>query len=398
MKRRLAKAVRNFRFVILFACALSSLPSGAIITNGYAAEPIKVGAVISLTGWAGFIGTPQKAAFIAIFDEINAKGGINGRLIEYYLEDDQSNPTTAVIAATKLIRDKKVAIMTGPSITDSGMSMIPVCEQEQVPFVITGPVVAPFKKWVFLVGPGDHRLAVHIAEVVVKKLGAKRIALLHDTSNYGMTGAKVLNKEISQYPDTSFVVQEKFDTKDTNMVPQLTKIKAANPDLMVLFTTGNPASIVAKNFKQLGMKTPVLGTTPVGTPEFIKLAGDIAEENQWMFMAAKLFVAEKLPSDDPLRSLLYEPFKKLMKEKYGESTVINLFHATTYDGSHAVIEAIKMAGSNDRSALRDALEKIRFEGFHGAFACSPDDHQGAPKDTFTDVMVLEKGRLKLYGK
>ena len=362
------------------------------------AEPIKVGAVISLTGWAGFIGTPQKEAFTALFDEVNSRGGILGRQIEYFLEDDQSNPTTAVVAATKLIRDRKVAIMTGPSITDSGMSMIPICEQEQVPFVITGPVVAPFKKWVFLVGPGDQRLAAHVAEVVVTRLGAKRVALLHDASNYGMTGARVLNKEIPQYPGASIILQEKFDTTDTNMVPQLTRIKAAKPDIMVLFTTGNPASIVAKNYKQLGMKTTVLGSTPVGTPEFIRLAGDIAEENGWIFMAAKLFVADKLAPEDPLRKVLYDPFKRLMQEKYGESKVINLFHATTYDGARAVIEALKLAGTDDRSALRNALEKIRFEGFHGAFACTAEDHQGAPKDTFTDLMVLKNRQLELYKK
>jgi branched-chain amino acid transport system substrate-binding protein len=402
MKHAMSKTAREILFAVLFfvlcVCVLPSLPGVGIGTDAYAAEPIKVGVVVSLTGWAGFIGTPQKDAFTAIFDDINAKGGIRGRQIEYYLEDDQSNPTTAVVAATKLIRDKKVAIMTGPSTTDSGMSMIPICEQEQVPFVITGPVVAPFKKWVFLVGPGDHRLAVHIAEVMANRLGAKRIALLHDTSNYGMTGARVLNKEIAQYPGVSFVIQEKFDTKDTNMVPQLTKVKAANPDLIVLFTTGYPASIVAKNYKQIGLKVPVLGSTPVGTPEFIKLAGDIAEENKWMFMAAKLFVADKLSPDDPLRKMLYDPFKKLMQDKYGDSTVINLFHATTYDGARAVIEAIKAAGADDRSALRDALEKIRFEGFHGAFACTSEDHQGAPKDTFTDVMVLKNRQLELFKK
>ncbi len=384
--------------VILFAWTILSLLGIAVGTGAQGAEPIKVGAVISLTGWAGFIGTPQKEAFTAIFDDVNSKGGILGRQIEYIFEDDQSNPTTAVVAATKLIRDQKVAIMTGPSTTDSGMSMIPICEQEQVPFVITGPVVAPFKKWVFLVGPGDQRLATHIAEVVVTRLGAKRIALLHDTSNYGMTGARVFNREIPRYPGASIIIQEKFDTTDTSMVPQLTKIKAANPDLMVLFTTGNPASIVAKNYKQLGMKTPVLGSTPVGTPEFIRLAGDIAEENKWMFMAAKLFVADKLPPDDPLRKVLYDPFKKLMKEKYGDTMVVNLFHATTYDGAHAVIEAIKAAGTDDRSAIRAALEKIRFEGFHGAFACTPEDHQGAPKDTFTDLMVLKNRQLELYRK
>ncbi len=384
--------------VILFALIISSFLGLAVRTGALGAEPIKVGAVLSLTGWAGFMGVPQKDAFTAIFDEVNRKGGINGRQIQCLFEDDQSNPTTAVVAATKLIRDKKVAVMTGPSMTDSGMSIIPICEREQVPFVITGPVVAPFKKWVFLVGPGDTRLAAHIAELVANRLGAKRIALLHDTSNYGMTGARVLNKEIPKYPGVSFVIQEEFETTDKSMVPQLTRIKAVNPDLIILFTTGNPASIIAKNYKQLGMKTPVVGSTPVGSPDFFRLAGDIAEESKWMFVAAKFFVADKLPPDDPLRKLLYDPFKKLMKDKYGESTVINLYQATTYDGAHVVIEALKAAGTDDRSALRDALEKIRFEGFHGAFACTPEDHQGAPKDTFTDLMVLKNGQLELYRK
>jgi branched-chain amino acid transport system substrate-binding protein len=398
MKRMIIKVVRRSLLVILVASGLSSLPGMAVGTYAHAAEPVKVGIVLSLTGWAGFIGTPQKQAFTAIFDDFNAKGGVGGRQIQYFFEDDQSNPTTAVVAATKLIRDKKVAIMTGPSTTDSGMSMIPICEQEQVPFVVTGPIVSPFRKWAFIVGPGDARLVTHIADVIVNRIGAKRIALLHDAAAYGMTGAKYLNVEIPKYPGSSFIIQEKFETADTNMIPQLTRIKAANPDLMVLFTPGVPASVVAKNYKQLGLKVPVLGSTPVATPDFFRLAGGIAEESGWMFMAAKFFIAEKLPPDDPMRKSLYEPFKKLMKSKFGDSTVLNLFHATSHDGAQAVMEAIRIAGSDDRSSLRDALEKVRIEGFHGAFACTADDHQCAPKDTFTDLMVLKSGQLELYKK
>jgi len=381
--------------VIPFICTVLSFLMLAVGTAALGAEPLKVGVVLSLTGWAGFMGSPQKQAFTAIFDEANSKGGISGRQIQYFFEDDQSNPVTA---ATKLIRDRKVAIMTGPSTTDSGMSMIPVCEQQGVPFFITAPVSAPYKKWVFLLGPGDQRVAAHTARAIAEGLGAKRVALLHDTSAYGMTGAKVMNREIPRYPGCSIIIQENFETTDVSMVPQLTKIKAANPDLIMLFTSGRPASIVAKNYKQLGVKTQVLGSTPVGSPEFIRLAGDIAEENRWLFMAAKLFVADKLPPDDPLRKVLYDPFKKLISERYGESAVINLYQATAYDGAHIVIEALRAVGSDDRSALRDALERIRFEGFHGAFACTPEDHQGSPKDTVTDLMVLRNGQLDLYKK
>jgi branched-chain amino acid transport system substrate-binding protein len=87
MKITRIKAAREILFTILLVCLLSLLVN-FIGVRSYAAEPIKVGAVVSLTGWAGFIGTPQKEAFIAIFDDINARGGIGGRKIEYYLEDD----------------------------------------------------------------------------------------------------------------------------------------------------------------------------------------------------------------------------------------------------------------------------------------------------------------------
>ena len=84
-----------------------------------AAEPIRIGTIFSISGWAGFIGTPQKEFFTAMIDDINAKGGINGRPLEFYYEDDKSIPTNAVIAATKLIKDKKVVAMVGTSTSDA---------------------------------------------------------------------------------------------------------------------------------------------------------------------------------------------------------------------------------------------------------------------------------------
>ena len=252
----------------LAACILLSpclRPAGA-------AEPIRIGVVFSVTGPAGFVGTHERDGLMAVVDDVNRHGGVLGRQLEIYFEDDQSNPTNAVIAATKLVKDKKVSMVVGPSMTDSGMAMIPVCEQERVPFIVTGPVVTPFKKWVFIIGSGDARDSANFLKQAINRFGAKRIALLHDTSNYGMTGAKVFNAEIGKYPGASLIIQEKLELTDTNMVPQLTKIKAANPDTLIVFTNGPPASIIAKEFKQLGMTTPVLCSGGVAVPEFIKLA------------------------------------------------------------------------------------------------------------------------------
>jgi branched-chain amino acid transport system substrate-binding protein len=385
MKQTVVRLRNVFSVVLMVGLATALIWTGEEPVS--AADNIRIGAVFSVSGWAGFIGAPEKDGVVAVVEDINAKGGILGKKIELLFEDDNSNPTNAVVAATKLIKDRGVSIIVGPSLTDSAMAMIPVCEQEKVPFVVTGPVVSPLKKWIFLIGPGDVRGASHVLEYAIKGMGAKKIALLHDTANYGMTGAKIVNKEIGQYPGAAIAIQEKFEPADTNMVPQMTKIKSANPDLLILYTTGGPAAVIAKNYKQLGMTTPVLGSNAVPVGEFAKLAGAIAEESKWVLMGSKAAVATRLAANDPYRKDLYDPFNKLIKAKYGDTKDANIFHTLGYDGIGVAIEALRTAGSTNRDAVRDSLEKIKFQGFLGEFACTTKDHQGARKDPMIPLIV-----------
>jgi len=329
----------------------------------YAEDPIRIGTIFSITGWGGFIGTPQKEFFEAKIEEINKNGGVKGRKLELYYEDDKSVPTNAVIAATKLIKDKKVVAMVGTSTSDAGLAIVPTCEKEQVPFINTGPAYIPFKKWVICVGPGDVRGASHILNYAVKDLGAKKIALMNGTDAYGMLGKKVISDEISKYPGVSIVSNETFEVSDTNMVPQLTKIKAAKPDILILFTTGGAGAVVAKNYKQLGMKIQVLGSTSLTMPEFVKNAGKIADESNWIFLSQPMMIAEKMDMNDPYRKNIYEPAKKMMQAKYGPKSGVNLFHGSSYDAIVGVVEAMKIAPKIDRASIRDALEKVDIEGF-----------------------------------
>ncbi len=376
---------------------LFSFPFTRAISPAMAAEPIKLGLICSITGWAGFLGTPQRDAMLAVVEDINNKGGVLGRKIEVYVEDDKSNPTNAVIAATKLIRDIKVATIIGTTITDSGTAIIPTVQSAKVPYLVTTPVTSPFRKWVFLLGPGDARQAANNLYLTVTKLGAKKIALLHDTSNYGMTAAKILNKEIKKYQGVSFIIQEKFEVTDTNMVPQLTKVKAANPDVIILYTTGGPGSVIAKNYKQLGMNTEVVASGAVAMPEFLKNAGAIAQEYKWKIIAMQIIVAEQLPVNDPYRKNVYEPFKKLFQDKYGKDKAVNIFHVGPPDAMTILVKALEKAGTDKRSAIRDALEHVKAEGLLGPCEFKPNDHQGAPKDTAI-LAILKDGMFIPYNK
>ncbi len=392
MVKGVRKTLMKSTLVVCLALCLLSVGLGR---PAQAAEPIKIGVLVSLTGPAGFMGQPIKEAFTAIFDDVNQKGGVLGRKVELLMEDDQSNPSNAVIAATKLIKDEKVALIIGASTADSDAAIIPTIEQEQVPMLVAGPLVASFKKEVFLLGPGDARGDAHIMEYVVKKMGAKKIAIIRDTATYGSEGSKYYHEEVKKYPGVSIIIEEKMEMTDTSVIPQLTNIKAAKPDVLIVHSL--IPYPVAKNYKQLGMTVPVFGSHAMPTPEFLKLAGPIAEENHWIMTASKMMIAEKLPASDPFRKNIYDPFKKLLQDKYGPTKNINVFHAVTYDASWVAINALKLAGNDNRAALRDAIEKVRYDGFVGQFACTPTDHQGSPKDTMPE-MIIKGGEYVPYTK
>ncbi|MBN2039301.1 MAG: ABC transporter substrate-binding protein [Spirochaetes bacterium] len=391
----MGKSIRAFFKYWLFMCFTVVFILSINNSNSYAKEPIRIGTIFSISGWAGFIGTPQKEIFNAMIEDINSKGGINGRKLELYYEDDKSVPTNAVIAATKLIKDKKVVAMVGTSTSDAGLALVPLCQKEKVPFINTGPAYIPFKKWIICTGPGDVRGATHIIDYAVKDLGAKRVALLHGTDAYGMLGKNVIMEQISNYPGATIVCNESFEVTDTNMIPQLTKTKAAKPDVIILFTTGGAGAVVAKNYKQLGLKTQVLGSTSLTIPEFVNIAGKIAEESQWVFLSAPLLIVDKMDRNDPFRKNVYNPTEKILQKKYGKDIKVNIFHASSYDAIAGIVEAMKMAKNIDRASIRDALEKVHIEGFFGEFAPTPEDHQAAKVDPMRP-MVLKNGEWWPY--
>ena len=395
MKCKINILVKNTGLIGL----IFSLLLFAVVTPSIRAEePIKIGAVLSITGWAGNFGTPQKEGITIVSEEANHRGGILGRQIEVYFEDDQSNPTNSAIAATKLIRDKKVSYIIGSTLTVFCMAMIPICESEQVPNLASGTgheITVPLKKWIFRLPLSDYRSAPTLLNFTVNTLGARKIALLHSSDSSGMMGAKGIMEYADKY-GASIIITETFDPRDTNMIPQLTKVKAANPDAIILFTNAASASVVAKNYQQLGMETPVVGCHAIPTPEFMKLAGKIAEGGRWIVFGVKDRYADRLPPDDPYRKNLWDPIRKALKDKYGK-TEISPFHMNSHDAMHIVIEALKIAGTDNRAALRDAMEKVQYKGLIGDFAYSPTDHDGQTGES-EEPLIIKDGEFWPYKK
>lgn len=180
------------------------------------------------------------------------------------------------------------------------------------------------------------------------------------------------------------------------MIPQLTKIKAAHPDAIILYTNAAAASVIAKNYQQLGMETAVVACHAIPTPDFMRLAGKIVEGRRWIIFGFKDRYADRLAPDDPYRKNLWDPFKKALHEKYGKIEV-SPFHLNQHDAMRMVVEALKIAGTDDRAALRDALEKVRYQGLIGTFAYSPADHDGQSGE-FLEPLTVRDGELWPYKK
>jgi branched-chain amino acid transport system substrate-binding protein len=181
------------------------------------------------------------------------------------------------------------------------------------------------------------------------------------------------------------------------MVPQLTKVKSANPDVLILYTTGGAGAVIAKNYKQLGMTAQVLGGNALTMPDFLKIAGKIAEESGWIFMSQPMMIVDKMAPDDPFRKNVVDPVRKMMQAKYGPTKQVTLFHGSFWDGIMGAVEAMKIAPTIDRASIRDGLEKVKFDGFLGIFSPTPTNHRAAQVDPMRP-MVFKNGEFLPYTK
>jgi branched-chain amino acid transport system substrate-binding protein len=377
---------------------LGALAAVAIGLGGWsslaAAEPIRIGSVLSVTGPAAFLGDPELKTLQLYIERINKEGGVLGRPLELVHYDDGTDATKANTFARRLIDDDKVDVLIGGTTTGSTMAMVPLVEKAGIPFVsLAGAVVIvePVKKWVFKT-PHTDRMAAEKVFEDMKKRGLTKVALLSETSGFGQSGRKE-TEALAAKMGLTLVADETYGPKDTDMSPQLTKIKNA-PEVQALFIfgLGQGPAIVNKNLRQLGISIPVYHAHGVASEEFIRLSGPSAEGVR--LPAAALLVADKLSASDPQKPVVVA-YTKAYRERYNED--VSTFGGHAYDGLMLVTEAIKRAGSTDKAAVRDALEATHgYIGTGGKVTFSATDHLGLDLSAFRMLEVKNGDWLLLY--
>ena len=367
-------------------CANATLAAFAV-TGGlaFAAEPIKIGSVLSVTGPAAFLGDPELKTLQLYVEKLNKDGGVICRPLQLVHYDDGSDASKANGFAKRLIEEDKVDVVVGGTTTGSTMSMVPVLEKAATPFVsLAGAVVIvePVKKWVFKT-PHTDRMAAEKVFEDMKKRGLTKVALLSETSGFGQSGKKETEAMAAKHGIT-LVANETYGPKDTDMGPQLTKIKnAPGVQAVFVFGLGQGPAIVTKNYQQLGIKLPLYHAHGVASEEFIKLAGAAAEGVR--LPAAALLVADKLDAKDAQKPVV-TAYRKAYNERYKED--VSTFGGHAYDGLMMAVDAIKRAGGTDKAKVRDALEATKgYVGTGGKVNMSASDHMGLDLSAFRMLEV-----------
>ena len=342
---------------------------------------IKLGASISATGPAAFLGDPELKTLEMLVEDLNAKGGINGEEVELIAYDDNGDPNKARTFATRLVEDDEVVAIIGGTTTGTSMSILAVAEDAEIPFIsLAGAIdiIDPVKPYTFKT-PHTDRMACQKIFEDMQKAGITKIGMISGTDGFGAS-MQAQCKSVAPDYGVEIVADETYDPKDADMTAQLTKIKGTEGVQAILNPGfGQGPSIVTRNVKQLAIDLPFYQSHGVASDGFIELAGVDAAEGVRLPGTA-LLVADLLAADDPQKPVV-DAYKAMFEEKTG--TPVGTFGGYAHDAFLILTDAITRAGSAEPAAIRDAIEATSgLVGTTGVYTMSPENHLGLDLSAF----------------
>jgi len=369
----------------LTACDKGGAGSGAgagTAADGAVSDVIVVGEYASLTGNEASFGQASHRGTMLAIDDINAAGGVLGKKIKLVYEDDLSKAGEASTIARKLISRDKVVALLGEVASGRSMEAADICQQYHVPMISpssTNPKVTEKGDYIFRVCFTDPFQGKLIANFVANTLNAKKVAIINDVSSPYSVGLASYFKEPFVAGGGTIVAEQKYTGSDKDFKAQLTAIKAANPDVVVVPGYYSAAGLIVMQARQLGMTMPMVGGDGWEAQDLIDIAKDSLENTYF----STHYSSE---NQDPT----IQSFVKRYREKNDGQTP-DAMSALGYDSAMVLADAIKRAGTTEPGKLRDAIAATKdFAGLTGKTTL--DDHRDAPKAAV--IITVEKGHFK----
>ena len=353
-----------------------------------AKEPVRIGAILAVTGPASNLGAPEARTLQMLVDDINVKGGINGHKIELIIKDSGSSPEKAVSFAKQLIEEEKVFAILGPSTSGETMAIKNIAEEGKtilMSMAAAEVIVNPVAPHVFKVAPKDS-FAVDLIFEQMKKMGISRIGVLSSNTGFGKAGKEQIEK-LAPSHGIQIVVNEVYDKAATDLTAEVTKLKAANVQAVLNWSIEPAQAIVLKNARQIGLTVPIFQSHGFANIQYAKAAGAAAEGV--IFPASRIIIAESLPAKHPQKAVV-ESYKKAYEAKYKED--VSTFGGHAYDALMILAKAIGEKGPS-RDNVRIAIENMKgFVGTAGVFNFSSADHNGLDISAF-EMLTVRNGKF-----
>ncbi|ESR23729.1 ABC transporter substrate-binding protein [Lutibaculum baratangense] len=340
--------------------AVLALAVATPFTTAQAADPIKIGHVAALSGASAQSGEAITRGIQMAIDEINEAGGLlDGRMLELVQRDDQSTPPKGLIAARELIFNEEVAAIFGGIDSPVSLAIVPLANQSKVPFMgvwaaatgITENGADP--NYVFRVSAVDALVDVKLLDYANKKFGAAKVGLMLINNPWGESNEKGLEAADEENDAVEIVGVEKFEAADVDMTPQLTRLRDAGAEAIILVVNAPPGAQVMKSRERMGWDAPVVSHWGISGGRFPELAGPTAGEAH--FVQTYSFFGDQGPVGQKLLDTLKEKYSEI---EGPEDIFSPVGTANAYDAMHLVALAIEQAGSTDGDAIREALENL----------------------------------------
>jgi branched-chain amino acid transport system substrate-binding protein len=360
--------------LMLLAAALVLVTLFAAGCGGSSSKTIVIGAIVSATGSGSALGEQERNTLKMEQDLINAKGGILGKQISIVIEDDKSDPNAAVTAANKLLQQDKAVALIAATTSSSTLAVKAITAQKGIPQMAMAAANDVTDKapadWIWRTPQKDSLAVQRALDYIAKDLKVTKIAVLHDENAFGSSGDAEIAKEAPGL-GLQVVADESYKTNDTDMTAQLTKIKGANPEVLVVWGTNPGPALAAKNMKQLSMTIPYVGSHGIANGTFIQLAGDAAEGV--VFPAGRLLVPSSIT--DAKQKEVTEGFIADYSKAYNAQP--NPFAGYAFEAITLLADAITRAGGTDAKAIQSALNSTAgVAGPDGIYNYSATNHDG----------------------
>ena len=353
--------MRSFKMflpaIVVGTFVVTALGVSAAAEMGVTNDTILIGALAPLTGTMTTSGMPAHDGAQTYFDMINDAGGINGRKLKVIWEDDGCAPAKGIAAVKKLIERDQVFALFGGVCSNALLAALPTIEKEKILWFtanVSAPrVTSPVQPLLFRAGwnPADLQ-ARTLAQAAVDHFKGKRLAVLHMSDEYGGYYRDNIKKYLDEKKIQPVAV-EASNPGDVDFTSQLTRLKDANPDVVMLAMWIQDAAVMIKQSKKMNFNPIWIGSGPTGEEPFAVMAGEAAVGTYHLWPFKYLLTDTK----NPMVATFREEFKKRIGEKPGRPSGGDMIN---YNGAMVFVEGLKRAGKNlTRANLAKAFESIK---------------------------------------